>query len=178
MSSKCLSTGLCIDPFPQGDSINFSSLCNNEITITRNAAFFLSRYVFWEVCIAANSRKIKLAAHCFRKFSVNLMYVNLVLNSICEKFLTDIWSLQMLFAGGAHASVWSEDVQQKHSLRIFFTFSTSICNLFSGDEWSILGTKFDKSDLSGIELCLHKSDFYVASRLLLRGQSFLSYAYV
>ena len=35
------------------------------------------RYVCWEVFIAANSRKIKVGANCFRTFRVNLMYVNL-----------------------------------------------------------------------------------------------------
>ena len=42
-------------------------------------------------------KKKKLAAHCFRKFSVNLMYVNLILNSICEKFLTDKLKLANAF---------------------------------------------------------------------------------
>ena len=51
--------------FPRGIA-NFVSL-----------SFFSFRYVCWEVCIAANSRKIKLGAHCFRKFRFNLMYVNL-----------------------------------------------------------------------------------------------------
>ena len=40
-------------------------------------AVILFRYVCSEVCIAGNSRKIKLGAHCFRKFRVNLKYVKL-----------------------------------------------------------------------------------------------------
>ena len=41
----------------------------------------------------------------------------------------------------AHASIWSEEVLEKHFLRIvsiYYTFTTSICSLFSGAEWRIL----------------------------------------
>ena len=54
-------------------SIRFPGGIANFVSLS----VFPFRYVCWEVCTAANSCKIKLGAHCFRKFRFNLMYVNL-----------------------------------------------------------------------------------------------------
>ena len=45
-----------------------------------------------------------------------------------------------------HASIWSEQVPQRHFLRIVYVY-TSIGCLFSGDESRILGAMFDKGVL-------------------------------
>ena len=47
----------------------------------------------------------------------------------------------------AHASIWAVEVPQSDHRGIFyelFTFSTSICRLFSGAEWRVLGATFHK----------------------------------
>ena len=47
----------------------------------------------------------------------------------------------------AHASIWAAEVPQSHHRGIFyelFTFSTSICRLFSGADWRVLGATFHK----------------------------------
>ena len=45
-----------------------------------------------------------------------------------------------------HASIWSEEVPQRHFLRIVYVY-TSIGCLFSGAECRILGAMFDKGVL-------------------------------
>ena len=54
----------------------------------------------------------------------------------------------------AHASIWSVEVPQSCHRGIFcesFTFTTSICSLFSGAAWRMLGATSDKRVLYGIE---------------------------
>ena len=53
----------------------------------------------------------------------------------------------------AHTSISSVEVPQRHFCELF-TFTTSICGLFSGVEWRILGVTFNKCVLEGIEAFL------------------------
>ena len=56
-----------------------------------------------------------------------------------------------------HVSIWSIKVSQLCYSGIFcgmFTFTTSICSLFSGAEWHILGGTFNNRVLSGIQIFL------------------------
>ena len=95
---------------------------------------------------------------------------------VCSKILLDSSTLQRFLSAipyaakqegilYAHASIWSI---HRGIFCELFTYTTSICRLFSEAEWRILGAKFHKRVL------LDESEFIVAFLSPLRGQSFLS----
>ena len=76
----------------------------------------------------------------------------------------------------AHASIWAVEVPQKCHRGIFcelFTFSTSICKLFSAAKWRVLELRSTNMFFNVSWHFYDESEFIVASLSPLRGQSFL-----
>ena len=100
---------------------------------------FSFRYVCWEICIAANLCKIKLGTHCFPKFRVNLMYVNLTFGKfrllLCNKFSSHCQRASLISYNKVmnHIQDWWEKVVKGFSLFLTPPMKLSM-------EWSCIET--------------------------------------